>query len=127
MARILVAEDEAAVREVVVRALTGAGHEVVAVADGGRALEQLMADDGFALLVTDIVMPVMDGIALALKARQIRPDLRILMMSGYPKERQRAHNLDLLLDDILAKPFTIDVLLDAVAAALARAPGTARG
>ncbi len=120
MARILVAEDEAAVRAYVVRALEGAGHRVVAVADGGAALERLMAGgaDAFDLLLTDIVMPVMDGIALALKVRSLCPDLPILMISGYPKERQRAHNLDLLLTDVLAKPFQLDELLKAVDAAL---------
>ncbi len=126
MARILVAEDEAAVRRVVSRALTNAGHSVVAVADGGQALERLLQGTDFDLLLTDIVMPVMDGIALALKARALRPDLRILMMSGYPKERQRAHNLDLLLDDILAKPFDLDSLLSAVESALARRPDAKR-
>ncbi len=126
MARILVAEDEAAVRSVVSRALTDAGHSVVAVADGGQALERLLQESDFDLLITDIVMPVMDGIALALKARALRPELRILMMSGYPKERQRAHNLDLLLDDILAKPFGLDSLLAAVESALARPPDTNR-
>ncbi|RMF12757.1 MAG: response regulator [Alphaproteobacteria bacterium] len=120
MARILVAEDEAAVRAFVTRALESAGHQVVAVADGGAAVERLMAVGGkdFDLLLTDIVMPVMDGIALALKARSLYPDLPILMMSGYPRERQRAHNLDLLLTDILAKPFQLAELLKAVDAAI---------
>ncbi|RMF69055.1 MAG: response regulator [Alphaproteobacteria bacterium] len=127
MARILVAEDEAAVRTVVSRALTNAGHAVVAVADGGQALERLLQEPDFDLLLTDIVMPVMDGIALALKARALKPELRILMMSGYPKERQRAHNLDLLLDDIIAKPFDLDSLLAAVEAALSRRSEPGKG
>ncbi len=121
MARILVAEDEVAVRAFVTRALESAGHRVVAVADGGAALERLMVKGGadFDLLLTDIVMPVMDGIALALKTRSLCPGLPSLMMSGYPRERQRAHNLDLLLTDILAKPFQLDQLLKAVDETLA--------
>ena len=117
MARILVAEDETTVREFVARALGLAGHQVTTVADGGAALEAL---DGasFDLLLTDIVMPVMDGIALALRVARDRPGLKVLLMSGYPKERQRAHNIDVLVHEVLAKPFTLDELQKAVARAL---------
>lgn len=113
MVRILLAEDEAAVREFVCRALVGAGHEVVAVADGGEALEALGRGD-YDLLLTDIVMPVMDGIALALKVAAWKPDLPILLMTGYAAERQRAHNLEALVAQVLDKPFTLEGLLAAV-------------
>jgi len=118
MARILVAEDEQPVREFVVRALQHAGHEVVAVADGQHALEKL-AEGRFALLVTDIVMPAVDGIELALKATRDDPELSVLLMTGYPAERQRAFNLEDLIDRVLAKPFSLDEFLDAVREALA--------
>jgi CheY-like chemotaxis protein len=117
MARVLLAEDEAAVREFIRRALTAHGHTVVAVADGAEALGRL-ATENYDLLLTDIVMPVMDGIALALKVAKEYPDLRILMMTGYAAEKQRAHNLELLVHDVLAKPFTMDQICGAVAAAL---------
>ena len=117
MARILVAEDETTVREFVSRALGLAGHQVTAVPDGGAALEAL-AEASFDLLLTDIVMPVMDGIALALRVTRDYPSLPVLLMSGYPKERQRAHNIDVLVHDVLAKPFTLDELQKAVAKAL---------
>lgn len=117
MARILVAEDEATVREFVVRALGTAGHQATAVVDGGAALEAL-EHDSYDLLLTDIVMPVMDGIALALRVARDYPGMPVLLMSGYPKERQRAHNIDVLVHDVLAKPFTLDGLLKAVASAL---------
>ncbi|RME62937.1 MAG: response regulator [Alphaproteobacteria bacterium] len=120
MASILVAEDEAAVRAFVVRGLEAHGHRVTAVADGGAALEAL-AGGRFDLLLTDIVMPVMDGIALALKASAAQPALKILMMTGYAQERQRAHNLETLVDAVLSKPFTLQQLGNAVAQAL-RAP-----
>ena len=87
------------------------------VRDGGEALEAL-GRDGYDLLLTDIVMPVMDGIALALAVARDYPGLPVLLMSGYPKERQRAHNMDVLVHDILAKPFTLDQLQKAVAKAL---------
>ena len=81
MARILVAEDEEDVREFVRRALSHQGHEVTAVNDGIRALEALGAGH-YDLLLTDIVMPGMDGIALALKVSKDHPELPILLMSG---------------------------------------------
>ena len=106
MARILVAEDEQAVSAFVVRALSTRGHEVTAVPDGLAALEALERDT-YALLLTDIVMPGMDGIALALKVSRDRPDMKILLMSGYAAERQRAHNLDALIDRVVSKPFSL--------------------
>jgi CheY-like chemotaxis protein len=110
---ILVAEDNPAVREFISRALTGVGHEVTAVADGKLALEEL-AKTRFDVLVTDIVMPNVDGIALALKATSMHEDLRIVMISGYAQERMRAHNIDALVHRIIAKPFSITEICDAV-------------
>ena len=117
MARILLAEDDAAVSEFVRRALTSAGHDVTAVHDGGAALERLMAEP-FDLLLTDIVMPVMDGIELALTVADECPDLRILMMTAYAAEKQRAHNLDVLIHDVVLKPFTLQQIVAAVRTAL---------
>jgi CheY-like chemotaxis protein len=125
MARVLVAEDEPAVREFVVRALQHARHEVVAVEDGQQALERLV-DARYDLLVTDIVMPHLDGIALALKATRDWPDMKVLLMTGYPAERQRAFNLDELIDRVILKPFTLDQFLAATSAALAKKPGSER-
>jgi two-component system, cell cycle response regulator CpdR len=119
MAKILVAEDEASVREFVSRALTHAGHEVVAVVDGLHALTALHAGK-FDLLVTDIVMPGMDGIALALKVTKDWPELSVLLMTGYAAERQRAHNLEDLIHKVIAKPFSLTDFLAVVDEALAR-------
>ncbi|MEQ8370365.1 MAG: response regulator [Alphaproteobacteria bacterium] len=120
MARILIAEDELPVREFVRRALASDGHEVEAVDDGLAALARLGESDGdFDLLITDIVMPGMDGIALALKLSATRPDLRIILMTGYAPERQRAHNLDALIHSVIAKPFSLRQILDATQDALA--------
>lgn len=106
MARILVAEDDRAVQSFVSRALTHKGHEVTAVDDGVQALERLRTHS-FDLLITDIVMPELDGIALALKVTKDYPDLPILLMTGYSAERQRAHNLDELICRVITKPFTL--------------------
>jgi CheY-like chemotaxis protein len=117
MARILVAEDEVAVSAFVVRALGHRGHQVVAVPDGLAAVERLSAER-FDLLLTDIVMPGLDGIALALKASRDHPELRILLMTGYAAERQRAHNLEALVHRVISKPFTLTEICEAVESAL---------
>ena len=120
MARILLAEDEEALRAFVVRALVQDGHEVVATADGGEALDALTREQGsFDLLLTDIRMPVMDGIALALAAARDHPELTILLMTGYADQRERAHGLDALIHDVIAKPFALGDIRKAVAEALA--------
>lgn len=117
MPRILIAEDDDAVREFVARALALQGHDVQAVVDGGQALEALAAAP-FDLLLTDIVMPGMDGIALALRVARDYPSLPVLLMTGYAAERQRAHNLDALICRVLLKPFTLKEVCGAVAEVL---------
>jgi CheY-like chemotaxis protein len=120
MARILVAEDESSLRGQVVRALAADGHDVVAAADGGEALDVLVRENGrFDLLLTDIKMPVMDGIALALVAARDYPDLLILLMTGFADQRERASGLDALIHDILTKPFALADLRCAVRGAIA--------
>jgi CheY-like chemotaxis protein len=119
MARILIAEDEEALCAMCARALAGDGHQVKTAADGGEALEALSREAGqFDLLLTDVRMPIMDGIALALSAARDYPDLTILLMTGYADQRERAHGLDALIHDVIAKPFTLSALRDAVNEAL---------
>lgn len=118
MARILVAEDDAAVSAFVARALRHAGHEVTAAPDGSAALSALAAES-FDLLLTDIVMPGLDGIALALKASKDHPQMKILLMTGFASERQRAHNLEALIHRVIEKPFTLEAICAAVAEELA--------
>jgi two-component system cell cycle response regulator CpdR len=118
VATILLAEDEASVAAFVERALTHAGHSVTPVPDGLAAIAALAAQR-FDLLLSDIVMPGLDGIALALKAGKDYPAMKILLISGYASERQRAHNLDALAQRILAKPFTLAEITAAVAETLA--------
>jgi CheY-like chemotaxis protein len=112
MAKILIAEDSQPVREFVGRALANDGHSVTAVEDGIQALEALSLDS-YDLLIADIIMPELDGIGLALKASKDYPDVPILLMTGYAAERDRAHNLDALIEDVIVKPFTLKDICDA--------------
>ena len=98
MARLLVAEDDEAVRAFLEKAFELDGHTVLTAQDGAMALEVLAREGGaFDLLLTDIQMPVMDGIALALSAVRDYPGLPILLMTGYANQRERAHGLDALV------------------------------
>lgn len=117
MARILVAEDEVAVREFIRRVLETRGHAVVAAADGAEALVKL-SRDSFDLLLADIAMPNMDGVELTLKAARDWPNLTVLLMSGIEMERRRAHGIGQLAHAILRKPFSMVDLVQAVEAAL---------
>jgi len=113
LANILLAEDDKAVREFVSRALRQDGHEVMAVSDGQQALTAL-ENRIFDMMLADIVMPQVDGIALALKASKDFPDLPVLLMTGYSAERQRAHNMDALVHEVISKPFTLDQIRETV-------------
>jgi len=122
MARILIAEDEEVLRALCARGLTTDGHEVLSACDGSEALEILTREEGrFDLLLTDVRMPIMDGIALALSTARDFPTLTILMMTGYADQRERAHNLEALIHDVITKPFTLTTLRTAVNGALAAA------
>jgi CheY-like chemotaxis protein len=81
--RVLVVEDEALVRMLVVQTLEEAGFAVREAAEAQGALEQLRADDGIALMVTDVGLPGVDGRRLADLARAHRPDMKVLFMTGY--------------------------------------------
>jgi two-component system cell cycle response regulator CpdR len=120
MARILIAEDEDSLRSLVQRALLLDGHDVAVAPDGAEALDMLTRERGrFDLLLADIKMPIMDGIALALAAARDHPDLVILLMTGYADQRERAHGLDALVHDVITKPFTLVEIRQAVSGALA--------
>ena len=120
MAHILVAEDEETLRGFIARALVDIGHTVATARDGAEALDLLTRANGaFDLLLADIKMPVMDGIALALAATREYPTLPILLMTGYAEQRERAHGLDALIQGVVAKPFTVAEIRFEVAQALA--------
>jgi CheY-like chemotaxis protein len=120
MARILIAEDEEPLRMLTARALTDSGHEVVTAVDGADAHDIVTREGGrFDLLLTDIRMPLMDGIALALSVARDHPKIIILLMTAYADQRERAANLDALIHDVILKPFTLAEIKAAVNEALA--------
>jgi DNA-binding response OmpR family regulator len=119
MARILIAEDEEGLRTLVARALSMDGHAVMTANDGAEALDVLARERGaFELLLTDIRMPVMDGIALALAAARDHPQVAILLMTGFADQRERAYGLDTLIHDVITKPFSLSAIRTAVNEAL---------
>ncbi|POF32839.1 response regulator [Roseibium marinum] len=120
MARILLTEDDEAVRSFVKRALELDGHSVEAAEDGGEAVEILTRNKGgYDLLLSDIKMPVMDGIALALQAARDYPRMPILLMTGFADQRERANGLDALVHDVVTKPFSLVDIRKAVRNAIA--------
>ena len=124
MSRVLIADDEDSMRMLVARAIAMDGHDIVTAQDGAEALEILSREDGaFDLLLTDIQMPVMDGIALALSAARDFPDLTILLMTGFAEQRERASNLSAIAHDVITKPFSVADIRTAVADALASRKG----
>jgi two-component system, cell cycle response regulator CpdR len=120
MARILIAEDDEPVRGFVKRALEMDGHQVVAEADGAAALDRLHDEHGaFDMILSDIRMPLMDGIALALTAGRDFPELPILLMTGFADQRERAHDLNAIIEDVITKPFSLAEIRAAVEKVLA--------
>ena len=113
--RILLTEDDLAVRAFVSRALEIDGHDVETAGDGVEAIECLEQHDGqFDLLVSDVKMPLMDGIALAHSAAERWPGLPILLMTGFADQRERADDLHKKIRDVVTKPFTLQQIRDAV-------------
>jgi CheY-like chemotaxis protein len=107
-------------RVLVARAIAMDGHDTVTAQDGAEALEILTREDGaFDLLLTDIQMPVMDGIALALAAARDFPNVTIVLMTGFADQRERASGLNAIAHDVITKPFSAAGIRTAVADALA--------
>ncbi len=119
---ILLVEDEDMVRAVAERALTRAGYQVITATQGEEGLERYAAHDVVDIVVTDVMMPTMDGPTMVRQLRAERPLLPVLFMSGYA-EGQLRQSIGIADVDFLPKPFSVLQLTDAVADALARARG----
>ncbi len=111
MIRILLAEDDAAMRQYLERALERAGYAVTSV-DRGTAALPLLETERFDLLLTDIVMPEMDGIELAQRAGAIAPDLRVMFITGFAAVTLKAGKA-VPQAKVLSKPFHLrDLVLE---------------
>ncbi|MCJ8159315.1 response regulator [Sphingomonas sp. LaA6.9] len=115
---ILLVEDEDMVRAVAERALTRHGYTVLTASNGEEALEMLAQGMEIDLLISDVVMPTMDGPTMVRQARKTWPDLKILFMSGYAEEQLRK-SIDLDRVAFLPKPFSVNQLAEAARAAIA--------
>lgn len=113
MAAILLAEDDDSMRRFLKKALEKAGHTVVAAAQGDEALTELQLRE-FDLLLTDIVMPVMDGIELARQAAEIDPSMKIMFITGFAAVALNPANRAPEDAKILSKPFHLRDLVQEV-------------
>jgi two-component system cell cycle sensor histidine kinase/response regulator CckA len=115
---VLLVEDEPMVRAVAERALTRHGYTVITADNGEEALEVLARGEPIDLLVSDVVMPGMDGPTVVREARKSRPELKILFMSGYAEEQLR-NSIDVDNVNFLPKPFSVQELAEAAKRTLA--------
>ncbi|MCX5766425.1 MAG: PAS domain S-box protein [Gemmatimonadetes bacterium] len=121
---IIIAEDDPSIRTAAARMLMAKGYTVLAASNGEDALQQARAFVGtIHLLVTDLVMPQTNGAQLARRLRARRPDMRVILMSGYTSAMAHQAEIADLAAGFLAKPFTPEELLGSVRAALDVTPG----
>ena len=120
MANILIVEDDESVRTFTARALSADGHTVDTAEDGDIGLAKITEAGGsHDLVLSDIRMPAMDGIAMASAASKAFPGLKILLMTGYAEQRERAAELDGVIVGVVNKPFTLADIRERVSRALA--------
>src|ERR1700736_1639402 len=118
MSRILLAEDDSDMRRSLARALQNAGHDVVAF-DNGRSAYERIREEPFTLLLTDIVMPEMDGIELARRATELDPDIKVMFITGFAAGALNPANNPPPRAKILSKPFHLKDLVNEVQRLLA--------
>ena len=123
MARILLAEDDEAMRTFLTRALEKGGHKVHAVGDGLEALPAI-AQDRFDLLVADVVMPGMDGIELARRATREIADLKVIFITGFAAVAMRLSGSTQKNARVFSKPFHLRELVDEIEKVLRVPTGT---
>lgn len=118
MHRILLAEDDDDMRKFLVKALENAGYEVVSFGNGVEAFDRLK-EEPFTLLLTDIVMPEMDGIELARRAADLDPDLKIMFITGFAAVALNPDNQAPKDAKVLSKPFHLRDLVSEIERMLA--------
>ncbi len=118
MSRILLAEDDHDMRRFLVKALQNAGYDVVAF-DNGRSAYERIREEPFTLLLTDIVMPEMDGIELARRATELDPDLKVMFITGFAAVALNPDSNAPKDAKVLSKPFHLRDLVNEVEKLLA--------
>jgi two-component system cell cycle response regulator CpdR len=118
MRRILLAEDDNDMRKFLTRALGNAGYEVVAF-DNGRSAYERLREEPFTLLLSDIVMPEMDGNELARRATELDPDLKVMFITGFAAVALNPDSEAPKDASVLSKPFHLKDLVDEVERLLA--------
>ncbi len=113
MSKILLAEDDNDMRRFLAKALEKAGYEVISYDNGSSAYERLR-EEPFSLLLTDIVMPEMDGIELARRATELDPDLKVMFITGFAAVALNPDSKAPKDAKILSKPFHLRELVDEV-------------
>lgn len=120
MANILLADDDAAIRDLVRRALSAEGHTVHVTQDGGEALDYLKSHaPSVDMLVTDVDMPQLDGVSLAREAIALKPAIAVVLMSGFSDQLDRANDLDSKRLASISKPFSLEQIRSLVRVVLA--------
>lgn len=115
MARILLADDDAATRDLVKRALESDGHAVSATGDGADALDTFkVSPAGYDIVVTDIEMPGLDGVNLAKAVLAASPAIKVVLMSGFGESLERGRWIEPARLGVIAKPFTLEQIRAAV-------------
>ncbi len=113
-ARILVVDDEESIRDLLRLVLTGEGYSVVTANDGVEAIEYLEAQR-FDLIITDLVMPKVNGVEVLRAAKRIDPNYPVMVITGFPSVETVTKLVRLGVGDYLTKPFNIDVVIVTVA------------
>lgn len=120
MAHILIAEDDTSMLGFLKLALEKAGHTVIDETNGVDALERLKTTKkDFDLLLTDIVMPGMDGIELSQEATKIKPDMKVMFITGFSAVAVGRDDIDHEKEKVLSKPFHLNDLVEQVETLLA--------
>ena len=119
-ARMLVVDDDQSIQVLLTRMLA-LGHYDVACAANGRQAVEMIQEDRFDLIITDVVMPGdLNGIDVLRMAREVDPHYPVIVITGYLDTEDTARAIELGADDFIPKPFNASLILSAVAVSLAR-------
>ena len=114
MANLLIADDDDNLRALMCRALKGDGHSVADASDGASALASFKAAGTIDILITDVEMPGGDGVSLAVSAASLKPDIKVVLISGFSDALGRAGEIKAKAVETLEKPFALEKLREIV-------------